>query len=279
MDADTVIKKIKDVEIQGATNVARAGIELLQDLDEQGASQDELEATAHRLKEARPTEPFLFNAIDIVLETRDFGAVLQHIEDSQTEIHGSGADLINEGSAVYTHCHSSTVTGTLTRAFMEKEFSVKCTETRPLYQGRETAEELADAGIPVELSVDSGARLALEDADIMFIGADAVTPDGHVLNKIGSGMFAAVAQGHDVPVYVLTDSWKFDARTAWEDELETRPADEVWTEAPDAVDIVNYAFERVQSALIDGIVSELGVHPPGAFVDTVQEEYPQIADR
>ncbi len=275
MDADTVIQQIKDVEIQGATAVARTGVELLQELADAGASQERIDDVAQQLKTARPTEPFLRNAVNIALDTADFEQVLDHIDTARTDIVDIGSDIVPEDGTVFTHCHSSTVTSTLVNAFdTDADFAVHCTETRPLYQGRETAAELADNGIPVQLYVDSGAQIALTDADVMLIGADAITAAGDVLNKIGSDLFAMTAQENDVPVYVLTDAWKFvgaDSDTV--PSRERRDAAEVWSDAPDGVDIVNYAFERIMAAHIDGIVSELGVLEPEAFVDQVQEAY------
>jgi translation initiation factor 2B subunit (eIF-2B alpha/beta/delta family) len=278
MDPDTVIQQIKDVEIQGATAVARTGVELLQALAANDASDTEISDVAQRLKAARPTEPFLRNAIDIAHDTGDYEQVLHHIDTARNEINDIGSDLIPDDGAVFTHCHSSTVTSTLVTAFDSgTDMTVHCTETRPLYQGRETARELADAGIAARQYVDAGARIALKQADVMVIGADAITPAGQVLNKIGSDLFAAVAQTNEVPVYVMTDSWKFVG--AGDPQLpsrERRDADEVWADAPDGVEIVNYAFERIQPELVDGIVSELGVLAPDPFVHKVQDEYPAI---
>jgi len=281
MDADSIITKIANVEIQGATAVARTGVELLQELDQQDASNDELDAVAERLKAARPTEPFLFNAVDMARETGDYDRVLDHITASQDTIQDIGSGLLEDAATVFTHCHSSTVTGILRDAHERgTDMTVRCTETRPLYQGRKTASELSDAGIPVQLYVDSGARIALKGADVMVIGADAITATGTVVNKIGSELFAEVANRYDVPVYVCTDSWKFDARSrfGYHEPLERRVADEVWPDAPDGVDVVNYAFEHVHPDSIDGIVSELGVLPPDGFPQQVQQEYPAIVD-
>lgn len=278
MDPDTVIAQIEDIEIQGATNVARAGIELLQEMAAEGASEDDLDAVAARLRDARPTEPLLFNSIRRARESGDYGAVLDHIDGAQDAIQDAARDLVSDGDVVYTHCHSSTVTGVLREAARDREFTVRVTETRPLYQGRITAEELAGADIPVELYVDSGGRLALKDADVMLIGADAITAAGKVVNKIGSELFAEVAAERNVPVHVLTDSWKYDPRSefGFDESLERRAADEVWPDAPDGVEVVNYAFERVAPGLVDAIVTELGVHEPGAFRDAFASAYPDI---
>ncbi|MDY6761965.1 MAG: translation initiation factor eIF-2B [Candidatus Nanohaloarchaea archaeon] len=277
MDPDEVIEKIETVDIQGATSVARAGIELLQSMEEEGRSEEEIAAVEARLRDARPTEPLLFNALDAA-DAMGYDAVLDHIEEAQATIADRAAGLVHDGDVIYTHCHSSTVTSALRTAAEDTGFSVHVTETRPLYQGRETARELADAGIPVELYVDAGARLALEEADRMMIGADAVTVEGTVINKIGSELFAEAAADRGVPVTVLTDAWKVDPRSrfGYSERLEERAAAEVWEDPPDGVDVVNYAFERVAPGAVDSIVSELGRHEPNAFMDAAHEAYPEV---
>ncbi|MFB6166640.1 MAG: translation initiation factor eIF-2B [Candidatus Nanohaloarchaea archaeon] len=271
MDAEETLRKIREVEIQGATNVAREGVKLLREMDSEGASRERLERVMEELEDARPTEPLLFNAIDIVRETGDYGRVLEHLESSRERIVKKGKDLVEEGDTVYTHCHSSTVTSVLKEASKGRDFEAKVTETRPLYQGRVTAEELAEADIPVELYVDSAAHKVLQDADMMFIGADAVIPGG-VVNKIGSGLFARTANTLDVPVHVFTDSWKYTG----EADIEERPPGEIWEDAPGGVEIRNPAFEVVPHDDIESVVSELGREIPKGFIGSVEDEYPEV---
>ncbi len=276
-EVEETVRKIKNVEIQGATDVAEAGVRLLKGLVEEGADAERIEEVAERLENARPTEPFLFNCVRVARETDEYDRVLGQI-DRQKSIDENGAPLIEEGDVVYTHCHSSSVTSVLQKVADEEDFRARVTETRPLYQGRETARELAESGVPVRFYVDSGARIALREADVMMIGADAVLDNGKVINKIGSEMFAEVACGYDVPVYVVTNSWKFDPMSSfgYETEIERRASEEVWKDPPQGIDIVNYAFERIAPEKVDGIVSELGVHEPDDFVEAVSEEYPEL---
>lgn len=278
-DVDETVRKIENVEIQGATNVAEAGVRLLKRLLEEGADEKRIDEVAERLKNARPTEPFLFNCIRVARHTGRYDDVLGQI-DRQDEIDRNGARLIGEGDVVYTHCHSSSVSSVLRTVADRREFRARVTETRPLYQGRKTARELAEAGVPVRFYVDSGARIALREADAMMIGTDAVLADGKVINKIGSEMFAEVAGGYGVPVYVITNSWKFDPMSSfgYEREIERRTAEEVWEDPPEGVDIVNYAFESIAPEKVDGVVSELGVHEPDEFVEAVAKEYPELKE-
>lgn len=278
-EVEETVSKIEDIEIQGATDVAEAGVRLLKNLVEEGADEERVEEVTERLKNARPTEPFLFNCVRVARETGEYDRVLGQI-DRQDRIDENGAPLLEGVDTVYTHCHSSSVTSVLRKVADKEDFRARVTETRPLYQGRETARELAESGVPVRFYVDSGARIALREADVMMIGADAVLDNGKIINKIGSEMFAEVAGGYDVPVYAVTNSWKYDPMSSfgYETEIEKRAAEEVWEDPPGGVDVVNYAFERIAPEKVDGVVSELGVHKPSDFVEAVSEEYPELKE-
>ena len=177
---------------------------------------------------------------------------------------------------IFTHCHSSSVVGILRKAKEQgKKFEVYCTETRPMFQGRITASELAQLKIPVTMFVDSGARIALKEADLMLIGSDSISTEGKIINKIGSEMFSEIANKYDVPVYSCTDAWKFDPQSVYgyEEKIEKREAKEVWKKPPKGVKISNLAFEKVHPNLIMGIISELGIIQPEAFVVEVKRKY------
>jgi ribose 1,5-bisphosphate isomerase len=279
MDTDETVRKIENVKIQGATNVAEAGVRLLKDLSEKGTDDGRIDEVAERLKNARPTEPFLFNCIRVARETEEYDGVLEQI-NAGDEIDANGVPLVEDGDTVYTHCHSSSVTSVLEKVSEKRDFRARVTETRPLYQGRQTARDLSEADVPTRFYVDSGARIALREADIMMIGADAVLDNGKAINKIGSEMFAEVAQGYGVPVYVVTNSWKYDPMSSfgYETEIERRAAEEVWSDPPEGVEVVNYAFEKIAPEKIDGVVSELGVHTPEEFVEAVGTEYPELVE-
>ena len=290
-----IVEDIRDLKIQGAENVAKAGIDALSIVADKNKSRgdftDVLKKAETILIKTRPTEPCMRNSLGYVLsdiekEEDAFEvfkkralSVKRHFEHTDEKIAQIGAKKIVDKGIVFTHCHSSTVIRILKKAKKNRRrFHVHNTETRPFFQGRITAKELARAGIPVVHYVDSAARLALKKADIMLIGADAITSEGKVINKIGSELFAEVADRYGVPVYVCADSWKFDPKTVfgYETEIEKRPVKEVWPTAPRGVLIDNHAFEKIDSDLITGVISELGIYRPEVFVQEVKRVYPWI---
>ncbi|MCC5994177.1 MAG: hypothetical protein LM587_01090 [Candidatus Aenigmarchaeota archaeon] len=266
---DKTVKEIKELKIQGAENIARAAIVAW------SKAKDKKKAF-EKLAKARPTEPMLRNALKYLEKFGDAEGLLKKLDEDRKKIEEIGSKKIQDGFIVYTHCHSSTVTSILKRAWKDgKKFEVHVTETRPFFQGRITAKELATEGIPVTIFVDSAARLALKKANIMMIGCDAITAEGIVINKIGSELFAEVANRYDVPVYVATHSLKFDPLTffGFEVEIEKRATKEVWDRPPRGVKISNYVFEKINPKLITGIISELGVLKPETFIQEVKRVY------
>ena len=266
---EKTVHDIKSIKIQGAYHIAVAAIKAWQ------KAKNKQEA-AKKLAAARPTEPMLRNALRYLEKMDHAETLLKKLEADQQKIAEIGAEKIRSGMIVYTHCHSSTVNDILVRAKHEKKiFEVHATETRPFMQGRLTATQLAAAKIPVTFFIDSAARLALKKANVMMIGADAVTAEGCVINKIGSELMAEVANSYQVPIFVCTHSWKFDPLTVFgfEEEIEQRATKEIWETPPRGVNVSNYVFEKVDPNKIAAIISELGVFKPVVFVEEVRKSY------
>lgn len=297
-----VIRGIKSLKIQGAEAVSREAVRALKIIVHKSKARtakdflSELQKARQQLIATRPTEPGLRNALNSVFYSLGKESLRKLKEDAFSRVqktlaimHSSeqavaeiGAKKIKNGMVVFTHCHSSTVVSVLLKAKKQgKRFIVHNTETRPRLQGRITAKELGNAGIKVRHYVDSAARLALKKADIMMIGADAITTEGRVINKIGSELFAEVAHRYDIPVYVCANSWKFDPETifGFTEEIEQRAAREVWKKPPKNVDIDNSAFEIISPGLVTGVITELGIYEPQVLVEEIRREYPWMVPK
>ena len=262
-------EKIKALEIQGAMNIAKAALlALSRDMIEFPSEQPE--SIVSLLSEARPNEPMLRNILKLfVREARGLegevqlgdlaSSILEQIESDEKKIYGFGSQLIHEGSKVFTHCHSSSAVGILKEAKIQgKNFTVFTTETRPRYQGRITAKELAEAGIEVYHMVDSAAKYAIDGADLFLFGADSILPSGYLINKVGTGIFCVVASKYDVPTYCATHTLKI-LRDRVDEGVEYRDPKEVWEDAPPGVKIKNPAFDKVHLKYVTAFITEKGV--------------------
>ncbi len=251
---EKICNDIKSIKIQGATNVAKAGV--------QAYCIHPNKNSIKILSKLRPTEPMLFNALNIVIKS-SVENVLNHFENAQEFINHYLQKTIKNNQVIFTHCHSNTLVQALIEAHKNKKrFSVINTETRPLYQGHLTSKQISKAGIKVSMSVDSALLEDIKKSDIIMIGADAVTKKG-VINKIGSGLIAKIASDLKKPLYIVTDSWKFSSKKI---PLEKRSWKEIWLRSPKKVNIENPAFEIIPKNQITYVISELGILTHKEFV-------------
>jgi methylthioribose-1-phosphate isomerase len=110
---------------------------------------------------------------------------------------------------------------------------------------------------------------------VIFVGADRVTRNGDVCNKIGTYDKALAARDNNVPFYVALPSPTIDWSLASGESIpiETRDTDEVLSIAgrddygqtvrvaiaPHGTRAVNYAFDVTPARLVTGLVTERGV--------------------
>jgi methylthioribose-1-phosphate isomerase len=192
-----------------------------------------------------------------------------------------GLTLVPAGARILTHCN----TGYLVSAGAGTAFAVILAahragrldrlwvdETRPLLQGaRLTAWEARRAGIPHTVLADGAAAslMAAGEVDLVLTGADRITADGSVANKIGTYGLAVLAKHHNVPFVVVAPVSTVDLDTpdGAAITVEHRSADEVASVAgqrvaPPGTQAYNPAFDVTPPGLVSAIVTEHGViHP------------------
>ncbi|MFH1786167.1 MAG: ribose 1,5-bisphosphate isomerase [archaeon] len=299
MTVEEIAGKIKRLEIQGATNVALEAVKVLEEFAgkyDGETFQKDFEAKAKILIATRPTEPMMRNGIryliSIVRKNSEKGLpqlqgvvkegsekFFEYVESSKEKIAKIGAKRIPNKGVVLVHCHSSTLIKILKEALDEgKTFEVINTETRPRLQGRITAKELAQYGIPITHIVDSAVNYYMPKVDAVLVGADAITSDGSVVNKIGTSQIALSAKKHGVSFMVASETYKFDPETAMgaQEVIEERDPKEVWEEEVDGVQVKNPAFDITDAEYIDLIITEEGIMSPHAVYDVIRKKFPYV---
>ena len=99
----------------------------------------------------------------------------------------------------------------------------------------------------------------------MIVGADRITRDGYVFNKIGTYQVAVLADRHGVPFYAAAPASTFDLkRTHDQIVIEERAYDEVVQVrgrriAPKGVAVANPAFDKTPPDLVSGIITDRGL--------------------
>jgi len=286
-----IISDIKSLKVQGARNVAKAAVKALiihaksSNAATPRSFYNEVKKLSSVLAVTRPTEPMMRNALNSAVEylysevktkqsaktlMKKFIAreemYLKKVEVDAKKLFEYGAKLVPKGALVITHCHSSTVTGILKKAKSKRIRVIAC-ETRPRYQGRITAKELADAGIDTTIVVDGAMNLYMKKADLVMVGADSITSRGDLINKVGTSTLAHIAKMHDTSFYSAAELFKYSSKTFYgeREKIEERNPKEVWEKPPKKVKVSNPAFDVTSAKYINGYITELGVIPPPAF--------------
>ena len=260
----------------------------------------DLEISGTHLKASRPTAVNLAWAVDRILRSvssfqgspEDLRQVVltkaQQLADEDVAINkriaAYGAELISDGDTIVHHCNTGalatvdwgTALGVIRTAWEQgKRIHVLVDETRPRLQGaRLTAWELEQYGIPYEIISDnmSGYFMRAGKVQKVFFGADRVTANGDVANKIGTYMLALAARDNGIPAYSVVPTSTIDLNLLHGDliPIEERTADEVLNiqlagerVTPKNAKARNPAFDVTPARLISGIVTEKGIaYPP-----------------
>ena len=300
MSLEKTAEQIKNMEIRGAGKIAREAAAALRDhaesLPKAGLSAfvSEMNRAADILLATRPTAVSLPNAVRITLaglssaETESEARALVKTQadrfvDASTKAVERIAEIcasrISDGMTIMTHCNSkAALAGILLAKKQGKNISVIATEVRPWNQGLLTIKTLNDHEIPTTYIVDSAVRTFMKEADLVIVGADAVTVKGAVVNKIGTSQIALAAHEARKNVLVAAETYKFAPKTALGHhiEIEERPTSEVLSPETAAelpfVTVRNPVFDVTPPRYIDVIVTEAGAVPPEAAY-TIMKEY------
>ncbi|ARU90669.1 S-methyl-5-thioribose-1-phosphate isomerase [Pseudomonas sp. M30-35] len=300
-NAAEVALAIKSMVVRGAPAIgisAAYGVVLgaRQRIKEGGDWRTALEADFQVLADSRPTAVNLFWALNrmrdrlarikpeddalAVLETEALGI---HESDREANLTMAqlGVDLIRKHQGnlqnLLTHCNTGalatggfgTALGVIRAAYLDGLVErVYADETRPWLQGsRLTAWELANEGIPVSLNADSAAAHLMKTRGItwVIVGADRITANGDVANKIGTYQLAVNAMHHGVRFMVVAPSSTIDMdlESGEDIPIEERDGSELLEvgghRVAAGVDAVNPVFDVTPADLIDFIVTEKGV--------------------
>jgi translation initiation factor 2B subunit (eIF-2B alpha/beta/delta family) len=171
------------------------------------------------------------------------------------ETAANAADEIR-GESVLTLSRSGTLLDALPAARR-----VFVAESRPAREGVGVAEEIAadadDSGPEVALLTDAAVAhvTATEEIDRVVVGADAILPDGRVVNKTGTRAAALAANREEVPVSVVAATDKVGT----DDAVHLEEGDPSAVYDGDAnVTALNPTFDATPADAISGVVTERG---------------------
>jgi len=311
---EDVVVAIKDMHVRGAPAIGVVGaygvcLALKYALNN-NLPYEQFQRMVEAIREARPTAVNLAHCVSRVLKSIDMEishesysralAVAHTIFNEEKErcrkiglygikvladIYQKKGDTVN----ILTHCNAGWIAcvdfGTVSSVIyhardMGIPVHVWVSETRPRNQGsRLTAWELHENGIPCTLIADnaSGHIMYRGMVDVVIVGADRVSRNGDVANKIGTYLKAVAAKYNNIPFYVALplSTFDFDLESGEQIPIEERHPDEVLTvegwdgstikkvEVSDTrVPAYNPAFDITPASLVWGFITDVGVFPP-----------------
>lgn len=293
-DAEGVAEAIRSMRVRGAPaiGIAAAYGVVLSAMRHYPTPdwQTAIKIDIDHLAASRPTAVNLFWALDQMRKTLaqqpidpitdlTATAIKIHQEDlaANLAMGEQGANVIGGPATVLTHCNAGALAtgghGTalgVIRSLQQRQHlkHVYADETRPWLQGaRLTVWELAQDGIAATLIADAAAAWLMKSGqlDWIIVGADRITANGDVANKIGTYSLAVLAKQHGVKVMVAAPSSTLDFSLPSGDhiEIEQRSAKELlpdcYLEADSLVGAWNPVFDVTPAELISAIVTERGV--------------------
>ena len=330
--SEQAAKAIVEMRVRGAPLIgitAAWGLYLAcREVQNKSNAQSLLEEKVHLLKSTRPTAVNLAWALN-----QGVNRLLKHKPEEWVNVAKANAQTVTEDDVdrcrsiglhglelirsiadqktngqpvrVLTHCNAGriacieygTATAPLYLAYEQGiPLQVWVDETRPRNQGALTAWELAQAGITCKVIVDNAGGLLMRQGivDLVVVGADRVSLQGDVANKIGTYLKALAAADCGIPFYVALPASTFDP--TWQNaeagiEIEERDAREVlyvsgmdasqrWGTVqiyPDGTSVANPGFDVTPARLITGLITERGICQPNP--ESILRHFPEFATK
>lgn len=197
---------------------------------------------------------------------------LENVFASSKKILHYSSPFINEGVTILTHSMSTNVEQVLSYAkSLNKNFKVFVTQSMPDESGNKMMEKLKQNNISATLILDSAVAYVMEQVDIVLLGAEGITANGGIINKIGSYQVCMAAKFLKKPVYVVSESIKFSKVFP----LKQDDIPKVFRYKPSLKD-TSFEHPRVDYTppdLIDVLITDLGVLTPSTVTEELMNLY------
>ena len=304
---DEVVEAIKYMRVRGAPLIGVSGAYGIAIALTKNSTDQSLIEAGKKLIESRPTAVNLSWAVNLVSKKLMIEPVnnrasvawtlANRLADDDITTNQSigefGFNLINKVKKsrinILTHCNAGwlatidygTALSPIYKSFNEGlDIHVWVDETRPRNQGMSlTAWELTQESIPHTLITDNAGGLLMQrgDVDLIIVGADRISSDGNVCNKIGTYLKALAAKAHNIPFYVAAPLSTVDLSYHGDNNLfdiECRDEDEILkVKGMDASNNLtevrlgyssayNPAFDITPSKYVSKIICEKGIYNP-----------------
>jgi translation initiation factor 2B subunit (eIF-2B alpha/beta/delta family) len=253
---------VREDRDHGSVWVAARALEVLRDRAATAAEPDPVAAIARALRDARPTMAVVANRVNRAMAGAATPAEMRRAAERELD---AAADATRAAASATAALLSGPVatcsrSGTVLTALSSATVPVVVGESRLGREGVATAEALGDRATLVTDAVLPGTLAGLSgrpEAESVLLGADAILPDGSVVNRTGSYPLALAATQADTPVRVVATRDKVRAADGATGDEREPPTDLYDGDAP--IETATPLFERVPADLVDAVVTEDGV--------------------
>ena len=206
------------------------------------------------------------------------GFIQERITIAGQAIATSATERIQDGDVILTFAKSSIIHQTLEKALHQgKRFKVIVADSRPLFEGKTLARQLANLGIQVQYCLLHAISHVIKEVTKVFLGAHAMTSNGRLYSRCGTALIAMTAKEADLPVIVCCESVKFSDRVALDSIVmnEIAPPDELlgsddtgsplsqWKDTPN-LQLLNLMYDLTPADYINMVITEYGSLPPSS---------------
>lgn len=290
--ADHVIEEIENMNVKGGSPFGRASAWAYklaiqqEDLSNLDMLITRFEMLKNKMNELKPTMATINNTSTIIEKTLNSNKdkpvdeikenivkvadnIINYSFEAVDKVGEFGANFIKEGDTILMHSYSSTLMAIfISAANQGKKFKVICTESRPLRESRNAVNILQDLSIETTFISDASVYEFLPTVDYVIMGADTLSVDGSVANKMGTAQIAKLALFCKKPVYIASELYKLSLRTqaGYPIELEKRTQWELVNEddfkSTENLEVINQFFDLTPAVDITAIITEFGFINP-----------------
>jgi translation initiation factor 2B subunit (eIF-2B alpha/beta/delta family) len=281
---DLLLAKLIDDETSGAEQLVPVALDVIEAILEHDSEEEiarMIDITAETIQERLP-EMIALRRIARSIEKlprenlhEELAILVSELRERRIRETASVAQLasslIRENSTVATISQSSTVLNAFFRAKDSGlDFHVIVPIGEPAKEGTLTAKRLAEHEIDVTLIPDAAMAIAASRADLVIVGADAITRE-FFINKVGTSMLAIASRHYGVPFYVCARLVKFIHQENLPRRLRTISASELNPPKSEYITAGAPLFDKTPLSLVTGVITEGGIVSPERGIIEITE--------
>ncbi len=287
-----LVEEIREDAVHGSVYLANKALNIVEDFVQRQLYRNRTELIqnlaklSNALVRAKPLMALIYNRTKRVLQfiqslpkeekniqvikeatLEEIGRIRQEAEENFKKIARLGSRLILDYHVILTHSSSSIIEAIFLEAHRQKKrFRVIVTESRPLFEGRDLARRLAEAGIKTRLIPDADITRAVKDAHFVLTGTDRFTETSFI-NKTGTHAIGIISEYMNKPFYVAGETDKILLRRTYPVRFLQGDPNLLIENPPKTLTVENFYFEETPIDFLQKVVIEDGIFELKEFVD------------